>query len=261
MPSALGRTCREASCSSRATVNGYCDRHQNSKRDQKRSFDRYRADDEIRKLYRCKRWQNVRLRVLRRDILCQACGHQAATECDHILSARIVLDNFGVDAFYDPARLQGLCHGCHSQKTTHESGWTGRKGTIITDLGDRSNTTVVCGPAGSGKTTYVAEHKAANDLVWDYDVIMADITGLPMHQSLPGAVGSVLADRDRWVEATRYSTNHCWLIVSNPQATIVQMMKDAGATLIVMDTTDDECQRRLKQRFIDETMQQQSTSA
>jgi len=32
------------------------------------------------------------------------------------------------------------------------------------------------------------------------------------------------------------------------------MMRDAGATVIVMDATDDECQRRLKQRFVDETM-------
>jgi 5-methylcytosine-specific restriction endonuclease McrA len=45
------------------------------------------------------------------------CGHQAATTADHILSARLILDNFGLDAFYDSARLQGLCHDCHSIKT------------------------------------------------------------------------------------------------------------------------------------------------
>jgi hypothetical protein len=200
-------------------------------------------------MYKSRRWQAVRRTVLQRDILCVSCGHQAATECDHILSARLILDNFGTEEFYNPDRLQGLCHRCHSSKTTLESGFTGRRGTKITDLGDRSNTTVVCGPAGSGKTTYVASHKASNDLTWDYDVVMADLTGLPMHESLPGATGSVLAHCDAWIEATRRSSNHCWLIVSNPKAVIVQMMIDAGARVVVMDTPDDVCADRLRQRM------------
>lgn len=255
MPSTPTKTCRLGSCSARATLDGYCDRHKVNRNDTKRLYDRYRADDPVRALYKCKRWKTVRLVVLRRDVLCQACGHQAATEVDHILSARLVLDNWGLDEFYNAERLQGLCHRCHSSKTTHESGWTGKRGTTLSDLGDRSNTTVVCGPAGSGKTTYVGDHKAENDHVFDFDVIMQTITGLPMHQSLPGAVGSVLAQRDQWVEATKYSTNHCWLIVSNAKAAIVDMMREAGAAVVVMDTTDDECQRRLRQRFVEETLE------
>jgi hypothetical protein len=95
----------------------------------------------------------------------------------------------------------------------------------------------------------VDEHKAATDLVWDYDVVMSDITDLPMHQPLPGAVGSVLANRDAWIEATKYSTNHCWLIITNPEAAAVGMMRDAGAQIITMDTPDDVCQERLRARF------------
>jgi 5-methylcytosine-specific restriction enzyme A len=231
-------------------ANGYCAAHQAAKNDHKRLYDRYRADDPVRALYRCKRWRSVRMYVLRRDVLCVACGHQAATEADHILSARLILDNDGIDAFYDASRIQGLCHNCHCKKTALESGWTGKKGTKITDVGDRTNTTVVCGQAGSGKTTYVANHRSPNDHVWDYDYVMANITGLPLHQSLPGAVGSVLADRDRWIEATRRSPHHCWLIVSNLKAHIVSMLQDAGASVVVMDTPDDVCQQRLRERFI-----------
>lgn len=254
MPSSPGGICRSQSCNSRATANGYCEAHKDAQNDSKRNYDRFRAGDPTRALYRCKRWQNVRMVVLRRDVLCQSCGHEAATECDHILTARLVLDNFGIDEFYNKDRLQGLCHACHSVKTTHESGWCGRKGTQLTveQLGDRTNTTVVCGQAGSGKTTYVATHAAPHDLTWCYDVTMNVITGLPMHQGLPGAIGSVLADRDRWIEATRYSSNHCWLIVSNETSAIVSMMRDAGATIVVMTTDEDECKRRLKQRFIEE---------
>ncbi len=252
MPSSPGGICR--SCLSRATAGGYCDKHQGAKIEQKRLYDRWREDDPVRKLYRCKRWKSVRLIVLRRDILCQMCGHQAANTADHILSARIILDNWGIEEFYNVDRIQGLCHDCHSIKTAMESGWTGKKGTKITDLGDRSNTTVVVGQAGSGKTTYIAQHKADADHVWDYDVIMRDLTGMPMHQGLPGAVGSVLANGDAWIESTRRSERHCWLIVSNPKAVIVGMMRDAGAAVIEMDTDDAECQRRLRQRFVRETL-------
>lgn len=68
----------------------------------------------------------MRLSVLRRDILCKSCGHQAATVVDHIVMARLIVDQFGVDVFYDPSRLQGLCAGCHNKKTAQESGWAGR---------------------------------------------------------------------------------------------------------------------------------------
>ena len=128
MPSALTKTCRAGTCSSRATANGYCDRHQDAKKEHKRLFDRYRADDPIRQLYRTKRWQSVRLIVLRRDILCKACGHQAATVGDHIMRAREIVDTFGVDAFYDADRIQGLCKKCHDSKTSVECGWAGKHG-------------------------------------------------------------------------------------------------------------------------------------
>ena len=92
MPVTPTGLCRD--CSSRA-VDGtrYCARHQtdNKPKQHKRLYDRHRADDPTRALYRCKRWQATRTKVLNRDILCVACGHKAATEADHILSARIVL--------------------------------------------------------------------------------------------------------------------------------------------------------------------------
>jgi hypothetical protein len=39
------------------------------------------------------------------------------------------------------------------------------------------------------------------------------------------------------------------VIVNNPQAVIVRMLVDAGATLVVLDTPEAVCQERLKQRF------------
>lgn len=254
MPSTPGGICR--SCLRRASSGSkYCDQHQNAANDHKRHYDRYRSDDPTRKLYKSRRWlKGTRLIVLRRDILCRSCGHQVATEVDHILSARLVIDNFGMDAFFDPARCQGLCHNCHSAKTALESGWVNRNATKLTDFGDRRNTTVVCGQSGSGKTTFVSQKKADDDFVWDYDVVMHELTDLPMHQGMQGAIGSVLANRDQWIQATEHTTKHCWLIVSNPDAGIVKLMAAAGAAVVTLQTTDEDCQRRLRARFEAETL-------
>jgi hypothetical protein len=166
----------------------------------------------------------------------------------------LVLDHFGLDAFYDPERLQGLCHGCHSSKTGHEYGYGGGKGTRLTNLRDRSNTTVVCGLPGSGKTTYVATHMLPTDVVWDYDVVMASITGLPLHVALDGAVGSVLANRDQFLAATERSSTHAWVIVSNPNAQLVKLLAAAGAKVVVLEISDEERERRLHQRRVTEAL-------
>jgi 5-methylcytosine-specific restriction endonuclease McrA len=49
------------------------------------------------------------------------CGHEASTVCDHHpLTAREVVAQFGIAAFYDVNRCQGLCASCHSSKTALE---------------------------------------------------------------------------------------------------------------------------------------------
>lgn len=58
-------------------------------------------------------WQKRRARVLRRDGgVCQMCGHEGATEVDHIRRG----DN------HDLANLQAVHSECHKVKTARESG-------------------------------------------------------------------------------------------------------------------------------------------
>jgi len=258
MPSSPSGICLD--CTSRAVSGSkFCGKHQETnshtaRREYKVMFDRNRQDDPIRKLYKCARWKAVRRIVMQRDLLCVSCGHKAITDVDHILPARLVIDNFGITEFYNPNRLQGLCHSCHSAKTSLECGWSGTKGngTKLEQLTDRSNTTVVCGRAASGKTYYVEQNKQPNDLVWDYDVVMHELTGLPIHKHSPEAIGSVLALRDQFINRTAHCPNHVWLIVTNPKSAIVQVLKDAGARVVVLDTPDEVCQQRLRERFIAE---------
>jgi len=57
-----------------------------------------------------RRWQRLRLVVLKRDPVCRACGREASTDVDHILPKRAG----GPDSLEN---LQGLCGPCHSRKT------------------------------------------------------------------------------------------------------------------------------------------------
>ena len=126
MPTSPARLCRD--CMKRATTpDGHCVDHAvvNNASERRRMFELGRRDDEIRALYKSKRWWGpfgTRNTVFRRDMLCKMCGHKACSDCDHHpLTARQVVEQFGVAEFYNPDRCQGLCHSCHSQKTAAET--------------------------------------------------------------------------------------------------------------------------------------------
>ena len=234
MPNSAARSC--ADCSRRATKGNYCDDHQvhNTRSDSRREDDAFRNLDLVRKLYKSARWQVTRRIVLKRDILCCDCGNKAATDCDHIVSARTVLDELGIDAFFDPERCQGLCHECHSSKTSIECGWSGSKGTAIDDLQDDccNRFTIVCGLPGSGKTFYVAEHAQDSDLVWDYDVALSAATGQDLHSDVTGALKSMLAKRDTFVQKARWSDRKVWVIISRRDAALTKLLVEAGASVV-----------------------------
>lgn len=109
--------------------------------------------------------------------------------------------------------------------------------------------TIVCGPACSGKSTWVAQHAGPRDLVIDLDVIAADISGEPLHGW----------DRTRWLNAALWRRNNmlgdlarpsrhpaAWLIVSEPKARHrdwwAQTLKPQR--IVVLEVDEPECMRR-----------------
>lgn len=116
--------CYWPGCTNRAEPGeAYCKKCQAKQADNRRADDRFRnANDPIRKMYNLARWYNgTRLTVLRRDPLCMECGNHASTDADHHpLSAREIIEQFGVNEFFNPDRCRGLCHTCHSKKTNKQ---------------------------------------------------------------------------------------------------------------------------------------------
>ena len=250
MPTAPTGICRD--CSSRALSNGYCSAHQvkNSAAESRAALQSVRYDPTVTRLYKTARWQRTRRTVFKRDVLCVSCGNRKATDCDHIVSAKIVLEELGLTEFFSPERCQGLCHSCHSKKTAFEVGWAGHCGTMIKqeEFADASQITVICGLAGSGKTTYVAAHKQPTDAVFDYDVELARATGLEVHQSIDGCVKSILAQRDAFIRDVIWNRKTAWIIVARRDAEIVKRLVSAGATLVELRVDTAVRVQRLSER-------------
>jgi 5-methylcytosine-specific restriction protein A len=121
MSTAIPKPCANPVCPN-TTTGRYCE--DCAKRVAQR-FDRERADDPVRKLYRTATWRRTRMDVLMRDPVCKACGHAASAEVDHIEPARKIVSLYGESEFFNEERLQGLCGPCHSAKTATEVGWAG----------------------------------------------------------------------------------------------------------------------------------------
>jgi 5-methylcytosine-specific restriction endonuclease McrA len=130
MSNAPSRLCLDGCTRKAINDSKYCAEHQttNKATHHKLLYDRYRANDECRKLYKKRRWQQTRLIIFKREPLCVVCGHRASTVADHHpLEAREIVQRYGVNEFYNPQRSRGVCKQCHDSKTATTRGFAKSK--------------------------------------------------------------------------------------------------------------------------------------
>ena len=79
---------------------------------------------------------------------------------------------------------------------------------------------VICGPPGSGKSTYLRTHARPGDLQWDWDRVEAAVTGLPMQQRTDAFIGLFLGWAEDFVEwvLRECPACHVWVIRSDETA-------------------------------------------
>lgn len=235
MPRAPKRPCLQPACPELVEVgqDGRCDKH--GKANQR--FSRLRRDPKQGARYRTARWGRLRKMVGSRDNwICRMCGEtrpERSMHCDHI----VPVEEGGDDAMDN---LQTLCAPCHSKKTLRERGGM---------VGDRPCITLVCGPPGCGKTTFVAEHKLWGDLIVDLDAIASALSGLPSHEKPRGLMPFVWEARDAVLGKLARHPVRAWIIATMPKLVERQRMAQRmGAQVIVLDVGVEECLRRIVER-------------
>lgn len=154
-------------------------------------------------------WRRVRQFVLERDgYRCQINGPKCtkvATEADHIVEVELG------GSWFDPDNLRAACRPCNAGRSmaTRMEAW--RQGPHIT---------LVYGPPGAGKTTYVRERAKPGDLVVDYDAI-AEALGSPDRQHTERIHGAVMAARGAVLTSIRQNrtgADAVWIISTNRRA-------------------------------------------
>ena len=106
---------------------------------------------------------------------------------------------------------------------------------------------VIWGPPASGKSTYVRERKGDNDLIFDFDFLMEDLSGLDIYDRNDSLIEYLVNFRsliiDRLNTESRLDT--AWLIVSYPSDELREKLDALGAEYVLMDTDQETCRQRI----------------
>ena len=165
---------------------------------------------------------------------CEAHGRTTpATDVDHVIdrAARLDLE-------LDQGNLRALCHACHSRKTA---------GTYLAG-GISVKVTVVAGPPGSGKSTYVRERMKRGDLLVDVDLLMSALSGEPPHATPGHIVPFALAAREAVLKRllSPSGVGAAWVIGCLPRAAERQQIaRSHRASVVVLETPADVCKERI----------------
>lgn len=232
MPTRAPRQCRHPGCPG-LTQSTYCEIH---KRKAKRSSDQARPSARQRGYDR--RWEEYRANYLAQNPDCQQCG-DPATVVDHI----VPVEQGG--SFWDPRNHQPMCKRCHDAKSATENGGFGNRRADA--FSPAIPTTVICGPPGAGKTTWVGMRKNPGDLVVDMDALYHALSGLPWYEKPEILLPFVCEARDAVLRrlARKSDIRHAWVIASGARKADRDRYRAGGAEVIVLETPIDQCLRRI----------------
>lgn len=125
-------------------------------------------------------------------------------------------------------------------------------GTAITRLYDMRSTIIVCGLPGCGKSTYVRDHIQPGERYWDYDEVMAHVSGKPLHTTDLASLDAVYTRRDHFVTQSDGSQRRVWFIAESDSSCLVRLMVSAGAHVVHLHVDERVRQMRLLGRILPE---------
>lgn len=192
-------------------------------------------------------WQKARAGYLLKHPRCAMCG-EPASHVDHRIAHR-----GDQRLFWEKNNWQPLCETCHNKRKQIQENRPlsveaeKRRNPFIP--APRIPVTIVCGPAGAGKSTYVRNNAGPRDLVIDLDEIRAALSGGRLHAYAPEFLADALDERNRLLASLATDTTHdrAWFIVSAPtQAERDLWASKLKAKVVLLDTPLNECERRIR---------------
>jgi 5-methylcytosine-specific restriction protein A len=146
--------------------------------------------------------------------------------------------------------LRVICKPCHVMKTAKEAARGGGRVSAEPDWLPESTVpvVVVCGPPGSGKSTYVQKRAATTDLVLDVDVIAAELFGQPLYYATKEQRLAAVRYRNKMLASL--ADKECgypkvWLIAMAGTPDRREFWRRKYGDLVIMDTPKDECIQRV----------------
>ena len=99
----------------------------------------------------------------------------------------------------------------------------------------------------SGKSSYVQKHKGPNDIIFDFDLIMAALSGLDVHEHNENLVGYVLDIRDLIISRLKSEKNidNAWIITTRVTDKLRQSLIGLNAEYIEMKIDIQTAKKRL----------------
>ena len=110
--------------------------------------------------------------------------------------------------------------------------------------------TIVAGPPGAGKTTYVHEHAEPGDLIVDYDALYAALSHRPMYERPETLRGIVSAVREAVLQqvAQLPDSVNAWVIRSAPKAADRRALRQTlGARSVVLPVPREIATERIRE--------------
>lgn len=236
-----------------------------------KALDRHRAATlPWRAWYKTAEWQRLRLACFKRDrYICQRTGQVCigkGNDPDAPVANHKTPHRGDRALFFDLANLETVTKAVHDSLIQSEERRAPRDGVLspgkTTSSGKQSYPswfrpvyiplTIVCGPPGSGKSTYVSKHAQPSDLVICFDTIASK--GGPRRIDMPvNEIGDVLRKRNEMLgdlmrAAARHKWHAAWLIVGEPTSEGRQWWADRvrPRSIVVMETPADVCRHRIE---------------
>lgn len=206
-----------------------------------------------KRFYNSKSWKECRKHYIDKRILidggmCEMCG----IELGYIVHHKKELTPMNINnpnITLNENNLQYVCKECHDKKHFYNGEQTDKLKVKFDNAGNpikKCKVYLVYGSPGSGKSTYVEQHKETGDLIIDYDNILYALSGELIRtdktDNLRHITESIMEYIYTQIEQGKVDTNNIYITGTYPyKETRLAFIKRLNAKAIYINKTYEEC--------------------